>query len=78
MVVEVLLEEVDIDLDRILVIVEIEVILLIAEDHAQDIPGLDHEQDHGQTHIPTLTVMITQTIDVPIDRGNKVNLEFCS
>ena len=70
MVDEVLLEEVAIDLDRTLVIVEIEVILLIVVDHVQDIRGPDHEQDHDLTHILTLIVMITQTIDVLIDPGN--------
>jgi len=64
---EVLLEEVDIDLDRTRVIVEIEVILQIVVDHVHDIRGPDHEQDHDRTHIQTLTVMITQMIDVLID-----------
>ena len=78
MVDEVLLEEVAIDLDRTLVIVEIEVILLIVVDHVQDIQGPDHEQDHDLTHIPTLIVMITQTIDVLIDPGNTMILKcFC-
>jgi len=63
---EVLLEEVDIGLDRILVIVEIEVILPIVVDHVHDIQGPDHEQDRDLTHIPTLIVMITQKIDVLI------------
>ena len=67
---EVLLEEVDIDLDRILVIVGIEVIPLIVVDHAHDTQGPGHEQDHDLTHIQMLTVMITQTIDVLIDPGN--------
>ena len=74
MVVEVLLGEVDIDLDRTLVIVEIEVILLIVVDHVQDIQGPDHEQDRDLTHIPTLIVMITQTIDVLIDPGNTTGM----
>jgi len=73
---EVLLEEVAIDLDRTLVIVEIEVILLIVVDHVQDIQGPDHEQDHDLTHIPTLIVMITQTIDVLIDPGNTMSLKY--
>ena len=73
---EVLLEEVDIDLDRILVIVEIEVIPLIVVDHAHDIQGPGHEQDHDLTHIQTLTVMITRTIDVLIDPGNTMILFF--
>ena len=72
--VEVLLGEVDIDLDRTLVIVEIEVILLIVVDHVQDIQGPDHEQDRDLTHIPTLIVMITQTIDVLIDPGNTTGM----
>ena len=72
---EVLLDEVDIGPDRTLVIVEIEAIHPIVVDHVHDIRGPDQEQDHDLTLIQTLTVMITQMIDVLIDRGITMSLK---